>query len=116
MMKTNIPIKLGKQLKEAGFIHTTHWLNTVGGSENPEMLEDLHMVPDPTLSELIEACGDNLIAIQNRHLLNGFDEQFTTKWCAVKEWEAYYPPEVSVGYYGSTPEEAVANLWLTLHV
>jgi hypothetical protein len=65
----------------------------------------------PTLLELINACGDGIIALQkemSEH--NGGYE-----WCAVQEWEAYYPPSVSVGSYGGTPEEAVANLWLALN-
>lgn len=73
--------------------------------------------PKLNLSELIEACGDNLIAIQREDTYNGNGEWINKpiKWCAVQEWEDYYPPEVEVGGYGSTPEEAVANLWLELN-
>ena len=71
------------------------------------------MVYIPTLSELIEACGDNLIAIKRDDLLNPCDDK--GKWCAVKEWECYYPPEVTEGQYGSSPEEAVAALYLAIN-
>lgn len=68
----------------------------------------------PTLSELIEACG------------NIFLWKFEKEWCA-----GYHDPEDNRGEwdncyidlsfvkgkigYGSTPEEAVARLWLALN-
>lgn len=59
------------------------------------------MVKVPTLSELIEACGEEFEGI----LRNVTEGVFGRKWLA------------SAGGYkadGSTPEEAVARLWLAL--
>lgn len=58
---------------------------------------------EPTLSELIEACGDRFSTLE--HLRN------KPEWCAWEEWQdtaRYY-------CYAPTPEEAVAKLWLALH-
>ena len=56
----------------------------------------------PTLSELIEACGDVIIKL----------------WCNKKRNEYGIQPEGKViddVIWYSTPEEAVANLWLELN-
>lgn len=55
----------------------------------------------PTLEELIEACGNDLDQLEN----------------TMDGWRAYgskgdEPIEI---YWGKTPSEAVANLWLSLH-
>jgi len=50
----------------------------------------------PTLSELIEACGDSFNTLENRR----------NDWCAQGGAEEGY---------GQIPEEAVANLWLVLN-
>lgn len=55
----------------------------------------------PTLSELIEACGE--------HFYN-LNKEIKGKWCATTNNKKYAP----LGGFGSTPEEAVANLWLTI--
>jgi hypothetical protein len=67
----------------------------------------------PTLSELIEACGDKLIALQRQDLVPVADKSF--KWCAVKKYIDYEEPAVCEGGYGQTPKEAVAKLWLELN-
>lgn len=56
----------------------------------------------PTLSELIESCGDDFIGLMRSDDL--------------KEWRALCPIEIgiNVAYDASSAEEAVANLWLTL--
>lgn len=56
----------------------------------------------PTLSELIEECGDSLFNLIKR--VDGRD------WAC--NWYEY---NNSMAIYGSTPEEAVANLWLELN-
>jgi hypothetical protein len=66
----------------------------------------------PPLSELIDACGDKLIALQRHD--ESFDIGFQG-WEAVSEWEVYYPPEIVIGAYGKTPEEAVSRLWLLIN-
>ncbi len=55
----------------------------------------------PPLSELIEACGDRFYSL-NRPRID------SNKWRA----DAFIIPNVTVE--GSTPEEAVAKLWLEL--
>lgn len=52
----------------------------------------------PTLSELIEACGSKFIALRR---------------VANHQWFA--DGHGVLGGGGSTPEEAVANLWLAIH-
>jgi|ERR1700693_2627999 len=56
----------------------------------------------PTLSELIEACGDGFKGLL-RHVVFGLDSAI--------RWECYH----SDGSLYLTPEEAVARLWLTLN-
>lgn len=136
--------ELAKKLKEAGFpqeLNNGDWAYFTDKDEYTD--NEIHLMHDdndegcfvgnsyshryfdhdptswtkvPTLSELIEACGEDLIAIQRE--FNEFNEftKFTEcKWCAVNEWEDYYPPDVHRGGYGHTPEEAVAHLWLSLN-
>ena len=87
--------QLAKQLKDAGFPQSLKddGSNVFMGEGNPM---------DPNLSELIEACSIKFDALIKRNdvweagLLNP----------VVKRW-LYYSK-------GSTPEEAVANLWLDL--
>ena len=63
--------------------------------------KDCSMVDIPNLSELIEACGDNLYSMY-RHR---------------NEWQAHSNSDQwdTIISHGSTPEEAVANLWLELN-
>ncbi len=57
----------------------------------------------PTLSELIEACGD-IFSSLNKDISRRFGEFYC---------ESTIPPGIRTG--GSTPEEAVGRLYLTLH-
>ncbi len=62
----------------------------------------------PTLSELIEACGDKVKRLEKKRKL----------WHAVEDDECCDDPQDQYGYCrtsGSTPEEAVANLWMELN-
>jgi hypothetical protein len=92
--------ELAKKLKDAVFPQ-----GTVKHPDGYDMkFEDWTTHPKvPTLSELIEACGDNFDGlIINRGPLS----DSRTKWsCAGNRL---------VGL-GETPEEAVANLWLKLN-
>lgn len=60
---------------------------------------------EPTLSELIEAIGT--------------DEYFQLTWMnGTKRWQAHYKFSLNMGEKttdGSTPDEAVANLYIALH-
>lgn len=57
----------------------------------------------PSLSELIEACGERFWMVEARNLKEG-------------NWHASgYGKQKIEGGYGSTPEEAIARLWLALN-
>ncbi len=103
---------LAKQLKEAGYPqtykggtwaceHGLDWDKPAGCKCYGSML-----TYSPNLSELIEACGD-------------FPSQFSLYGRDKDRWEATLIDMNLEGqnhiYYGSTPEEAVSNLWLALH-
>ena len=109
--------KLARKLKDNGFPQTTDGLFWDQ--------ETRSSVAYPTLSELIEACGNNFCELTSRvnqsmshH--SGDYESFDNLWpsvywvCSSVEYkdEKYKSP-----YWGEgeTPEEAVANLWLELN-
>ena len=97
-----ITYELAKQLKEAGFpqvgnLHEGSYLHISG---EPDRLA----VVEPTLSELIEACGSN------------FDELTRDKRNTGGDWLAtYWIQDLTYQGQGETPEEAVARLWLSLN-
>jgi len=92
-----ITYELARQLKDAGF-PTEIILETDG--------ENIwEVVRSPTLSELIEACGE----FGFESLISSFDG----------EWKKYFiaksaPKTGSKQGTGKTPEEAVTNLYLEL--
>lgn len=104
--------EIAKELKEAGFPQNPHNHNEAPDSwfdEDGDLrdyvggLSDENYCYNPTLSELIEACGED------------FGE-------LCKDEEDWYctPNFISTGVdilvqSGSTPEEAVARLWLALN-
>jgi hypothetical protein len=92
MYKHTISHELAKRLKEAG-MQSCHsfWSN-----EHKEML------PDPTLEELIEACGDRFERLELKQSHFGGPH-----WCV-------HGKGVNLGG-SSTPEIAVAALWLELN-
>lgn len=82
--------ELAKQLKDAGFPNFEEdWVDEVG-----------HAVVHPTLSELIEACDSSFGSVYKT--IAGFG---ATGWDKLVE---------GIYTYGSTPEEAVAKVWLEL--
>ena len=113
--------ELAKKLKNAGF------LQKVQGSV---ICEDNHKRYDeyvncekehpysPTLSELIEACGDKFV-LHSPHSKDVNEECWNAgdKWWAVKQGVENNPNAEygTIMVQGDTPEEAVANLWLKLH-
>lgn len=104
--------ELAKKLKEAGFPQNFRSKTVIlSNGKIEQILPDKYKIYLPSLSELIEACGKDLTAIQREDI----EYEPYKKWCAVKEWVQYYPPEVNTGGYGDSPEEAVANLWLALN-
>lgn len=94
--------ELAKELEHVGF----------PSSEDSELHARSVSIDDwtsPHLSELIEACGDNLdrlFRIGNYSDPSG--RTFVSGWCAES-------PESDYHGYGETPEEAVARLWLSLN-
>lgn len=99
-----ITYELAKELKDAGFksseLVTPAWY----GEGFDYTLDDL--VPNPTLSELIEACV-KISRDQDFHLETIYGDGWRAATCFTHgkdEWEK-----------GPTPEEAVARLWLALN-
>lgn len=105
--------ELAKKLKDAGFTfrqnfpceHTT--------------LENICPCVYPTLSELIEACGDRFGGLTHVRYLESKKEQSTSirRYWKAYEFVARWSEMKSTSCYGDgeTPEEAVANLWLILN-
>ena len=61
----------------------------------------------PTLSELIDACGEGFFRLENRHYGTTGDG-----WVACDEYD--HTPKAT-SEWGETPEEAVAKLYLALN-
>ena len=83
-----------RNLKDAGW--ATYCKETVYGHD-----QDFggHYLEAPTLSELIEACGEEFHGLYKSEGENLFFA---------------FSPEEKSGVEGETPEEAVANLWIEL--
>ena len=108
-----INYELAKELKDAGFPPNDKHRRRVCKHNQVPLLcpngcqkEDIETIP--TLSELIEACGERLVGMskyENGVYLDG-------KWTV-----AYRKEMMSMSSYvrGDTLEEAVARLWLALH-
>lgn len=108
-----------KKLKDAGFPQNgeSGQYSLIVGKINPNCLipGDVFGVSNenscyvPSLEELIEACG---------HKFKGISKHFKKAIDPVNVWEAKarLRPGVFVKYWGSTPSEAVANLWLGMQV
>lgn len=92
------------KLKEAGFPQMEKGKFI---TKNNEVLDYQlsYTVYLPTLSELIDACGDSFEALIRQ----------AGGWAATHNHENYGTRQVSNSNIGSTPEEAVANLYLALH-
>lgn len=95
--------ELAKKLKDAGF-------EEISNNDVERIIVDGSWGA-PTLSELIEACGGyfwNLYRAQNVGMA-GLNRDH-------HHYGAETSPELGIGIQtGSTPEEAVANLYLALH-
>ena len=89
-----------KQLQE-GFPLNRNWM-----VKDPEAFADIFL-PElaPTLSELIEACGEEFDSL---HQISNKGE---------KRWQAdgIHKSMGTIFVYGATPEEAVAKIWLQLN-
>lgn len=109
-----ITYETAKKLKEAGFgVGQTaeypcyHWYDKDGKFQTGIMPLD-HFVHIPTLSELIEACDCEKFML--KRIPNEFEPKY---WLAT---DKHVPGDrVGIIGLGSTPEEAVAELYLTLN-
>lgn len=105
-----IKYELAKKLKDAGFpqdcnmrhYHPTHGMSV--GIPHPDTLIDPEVVALPTLSELIEAVLPKC---------SNFAMFCHSEWTC-GDYLAYQSDWLE-RVTGSTPEEAVANLWLELN-
>lgn len=107
--------ELAKQLKDAGFPmkRISSMLYPPKINETTTSMDIVEHFRFPTLSELIEACGE------------GFYGLFTIwdKGCFNKRWVAIHRNlpnsinsfEKETNAYSLTPEETVARLWLELN-
>lgn len=95
-----------KKLKDAGYEFTS-----IEQTEYRQSIENTDFRV-PTLSELIEACGDRFGGL-NRYPLAPVYERFEcfSEWIFEIRKESN---EHEFVVYGKTPEEAVANLYLAL--
>lgn len=111
--------ELAKELKDAGFLQQSgsyiSETSRSGAWDSVEGIEDFekkiggkeHWAYIPTLSELIEACGDKF-----HRLEKGDDEDSANGnyWLAYTSFD-----EAGLVAQGATPEIAVAKLWLALN-
>ena len=114
-MKMNY--KLAKQLKDAGFpqgrpLHHLPYLSGKIKEERAEMFKRFYV---PTLSELIEACGETS---KDKNYVTFFALEFQEDNLWHSGYNLPIPYEGNYLCYdisGKTPEEAVAKLWLKLN-
>lgn len=109
--------ELAKKLKEAGFGEDKDVPDTQSSPSGkgdwlygPKGVPNDEMVYVPTLSELIRACGERLAYIGPFRSLSDGGNEIVGWGCA-----DFHDEEKKMVYDGSTPEEAVANLWLELN-
>ncbi len=101
-----ITYKLAKELKDAGFPYKGNSYHTVYPEGEPIPKYFMQRVPEgdrgirvPTLSELIEACGDDF---------GDLTRETDDRWIVHKSGTL-------LASQGGSPEEAVAHLWLALN-
>lgn len=99
--------ELAKKLKDAGFPQKFIFPDDLELKARVAMARDEDIVTYPNLSELIEACGDGFEYLNRVHgggWVAGTHDTPIEGTLGVSNFEN-----------GTTPEEAVANLWLALH-
>lgn len=110
--------ELAKQLKDAGFPKDyTQW----NDHDEQLLINTWDMYGkrySPTLSELIESCGEGFKGL----LPNGWIPVLATDWTAVEKIGTIEKNDAGGltfdswhTHSGKTPEEAVANLYIALH-
>lgn len=107
--------ELAKQLKDAGFLFKICSPNEYGVCENrhcKQLLNDCHFC-DPSLSELIGACGKELVLENGEKFI--FQLKAHTDYWEAEFTDFQYQEWSHIHGTGVTPEEAVAKLWLELN-
>lgn len=100
--------ELAKQLKDAGFPLSMKGFDDycrqvyIPDGKSVEREEAEYAYP-PTLSELIESCGD------------GFGKLVKGRGEYNNQWHIYSEENFGYDMWFKTPEEAVAKLWLALN-
>jgi hypothetical protein len=99
---------LAKQLKECGFpqFGGGRWIDPSGNTKISHGTDDSYL---PTLSEIIEACGEDFAGLGRNKFENG-----EVKWLASQNIDKFGNWLGRYGH-GSSPEIAVAKLWIALH-
>lgn len=112
--------ELAKELKEAGYPLET-WSRLDCGEYEPVLCINGGEYRTPTLSELIEACGESFLLLRKQHNPDLPSERATWWKAESKAQEQSTEPYAGadekqyISRKGSTPEEAVARLWLSLN-
>jgi len=99
-----IDYELAKELKDAGYLQSACGGGIFLEEDGPKLQDQYPSEQSayvPTLSELIEECGEDF------ETLSRFEGKF---YCYLPHKEAY-----AQQFEGDTPEEAVAKLWLALN-
>lgn len=128
----NISYELAKRLKEAGFPQdNSQWILYTLDTPSIEVSQkdyyalrssDLGKLPvgqilaAPTLSELIEWCGDEFASLCQGFAFQEKPEDGKIWFCKHRFWSSLDPDEVNknIKFY-SSPEEAVAELGIAMH-
>lgn len=103
----NISYELAKQLKNAGFPQHEGTLMRHPSNHSGKCIFHVatgELTCVPTLSELIEACGEKLYVMTRALYHENGSIDVTNGWACN-----------GMTSFGSTPEEAVAKLWLELN-
>ena len=116
--------KLAKQLKDAGFEYGNKLHTAIKKDNSPRLIgdnPDEEYILVPTLSSLIEACGKEFRKLQYFTIANNNGEIIEVDtWYADGRTSHHPVPigninDLNVTGKGTTPEEAVAKLWLELN-
>ena len=108
--------ELAKKLKDEGFPQRKMWCDDCGYEVCPECKEwrSQDNPSTPSLSELIEACGNNFGSLSKEFdTYDNGEVRYGDIWVArprVQPRKNYI-----TDYFARTPEEAVAKLWLELN-
>jgi hypothetical protein len=100
--------ELAKKLKDAGFPQGegAKYLTCHSYDSSDSCREDEHIAYAPTLSELIEACGENFSKLERKAFADSASNPY--RWYVLSLIDLLETE-------GTTPEEAVANLYIALH-